>query len=759
MKKSISLVLAAAVSITSFLSGSAIGLADDGDTETATTETVTTGEENALDSILNKDWDAEYERMMEEDLVSEYDFTEGRYIREDGLVYMKVYYVDKKGANISLYDTDQELVWWLNYQPYEMQRVFEERFELTSKSEKRGGYKDSTLVYYPEGQDGSITVYIKDSLKKIHIEDNIETDPEMNFTGDYTWQPFVSGHTSWFERIEYRPKLIRVPWERWHPEQYVTDWEQALVEYQGYEDVEIEVPWTIKEPDKYVHETYEWDEESIGISLEKIAECMYTHFKGKAVIVNAEVTDDKKFERFYLNRDGEYCKNSEDEFGMLTAREKMLSGIVGNSSECEMLFYQDTENRNHMSGLYIQNGFETSTDVELSTGDLTMFYQFNDIDWSDVNANANYGYIVDEKNGTIELLGYANNKMDIGDFICSTVQYDITIYLNENGTVEAVGSVDCYGLGSEHIKYMIFGNADDFQINTEEELKWKFVSSHGVIETEEYIPGEEITTTKKVTVRQPVSYFEIINIPRIKKIPGFMEYGWDWKLIWEKYVYWYAQHVRDIGLWPKEEKLPFEDVIIIPIDDPDPDAGDGGGDAFDNGGGSGGSGDVTDGYEIPPEFYVVDRPSEIVTDGGIKQIAATSGLWNQGAEKMVDGNLSSCWVEGVQGTGAGEEFIAVFDGFRQLRGIAIANGCFASQRSYEENGKITRLKITYADGLEEYWDLETGLTNVEDVSYSNYAEPEREHYTNFVRFTIESAEPGSKYEDTCVSGLYFTFYD
>lgn len=745
--------------------------------------------------------DTTNDSVIEDEVTSEYEFVEGRYIREDGQVYMKVYYVDKKGATVSFYDTDIDVVWWTDYQPVEEQRVFEERLNLAKvkKANQLKDYKKNILTLGKGKKDDSLNVYISEDNTKIHIDDtrkdkkiNPEKDDERDFTGDYVWQPYVSGHTSIFEDIlKFEEDIWIIDTVPGEPEQRIergTDWRLKYRE----EEVTETREWTVKEPDKYVHQKIKWDEKKYGISLEEISKKMLTHFTGYAMVTDVDIVSDADFRDYHLNRrlpsaDGQFCADKADEDAVIKARKALLESTVGEALlPCELLFYQDIEQRKHFSGIYVENGLEVSTEVPLSQGDLTIFYGLANIDWMDNNSNTEVGYIVDEKAGTIRLLAMADNVITNTGGICERVQYDITLYFNDDGSVEAFGDILCYGQGSEVVTYTIFGNADEFLIDTELECNWFFTETKGEIDIEVVIPGEEITykETEKYTKR--VYYWEEENWERIIEIPG-MPHDEVRKItiIWELYA-WYEEHHIHVGNWPTMGyKPPEEDNPddIIPIDDndtgdnnisADPDnpidetnQDDGKNPDDNNADKNEPEENDADGKEetvsgnkngLPEEFSQKERLSEYTptySSSNIAKIAASSSLWNQSASNLIDGKLNTCWSEGVSGTGVGEEIIVVFDGEKTLGGMGIANGCFASNKAYKESGIATKIKLTFSDGKSEYFELSTDELDVENLQMSDYLVFSESHNSNYVRITIEDAKAGSKYEDTCISELYF----
>ena len=514
---------------------------------------------------------------------------------------------------------------------------------------------------------------------------------------------------------------------------------------------------------------------------------MYTHFNCKAVVTKAEVLDDKQFRQYHLydrlpSNDGQFCADKADEDAVVKARKSLLEATVGTeATSCEMVFYQDTDARKHFSGIYVENGVEYSTEIPLSQGDLTMFYGLADIDWYDNNINNTYGYIVDEASGTIRLVGVAYNVITNTGGIANKIIYDITMYLNSDGVVDLVGTIECYGLGSEHVVYTVFGNADEFLMNKDIQCNWYFKESWGEYDIVTIIPGEEHEYEEKRRYTKKVPYFEEVNWERVTEIPQpDITVTETTQILYYYYLYITEHHIH-IGNWPTEGYVAPEEIDIIVSDNPtdsdnpeeeqkpddsnvnpddantNPDEGNTDEKEKDN---ETDAGKISEENKngLPEEFSQKERFSEYIpaySSSNIAKIAASSSLWNQSASNLIDGKLNTCWSEGVSGTGIGEEIIVVFDGEKTLGGMGIANGCFASNKAYRESGRATKIKLTFSDGKSESFELSTEDMDIENLQMSDYLIFSETHDSNYVRITIEDAVAGSKYEDTCISELYF----
>lgn len=142
-----------------------------------------------------------------------------------------------------------------------------------------------------------------------------------------------------------------------------------------------------------------------------------------------------------------------------------------------------------------------------------------------------------------------------------------------------------------------------------------------------------------------------------------------------------------------------------------------------------------------------------------ERVVASSSLSSQGsnsyrASNIKDWNHETAWVEGVSGFGIGEwiEFQNLSGDGSTFTAVTILNGYVKSDKAWSENARVKRLKV-YRDGrplcileLQNSRSLQTfGLQWA-----GNYS------YINTLRFEILEVYPGTKYQDTVISEIYFT---
>lgn len=127
-----------------------------------------------------------------------------------------------------------------------------------------------------------------------------------------------------------------------------------------------------------------------------------------------------------------------------------------------------------------------------------------------------------------------------------------------------------------------------------------------------------------------------------------------------------------------------------------------------------------------------------------------------GGDRLIDGNISTPWVEGVDGNGEGQTIVLHLAAPERVYGILVYGGYLESEYLYGINGKPTNIKVDFGNGAVVEQRLDNG-SRFRDGSVA-LQRPDRVQLsqsvvTDTITITILEAEAGSKYQDTCISEM------
>ncbi len=122
--------------------------------------------------------------------------------------------------------------------------------------------------------------------------------------------------------------------------------------------------------------------------------------------------------------------------------------------------------------------------------------------------------------------------------------------------------------------------------------------------------------------------------------------------------------------------------------------------------------------------------------------------YDYGVYNLIDGDKTTTWTEGVVGYGSNECVTYKFDKEFVFHGISIKNGYQKSEELYYKNGRVNVLRIVDGKGEEHY-------ISVPDTEDRNNIDFDISFSSDVVTVYIDSYFEGSRYEDTCMSELWF----
>ncbi len=125
----------------------------------------------------------------------------------------------------------------------------------------------------------------------------------------------------------------------------------------------------------------------------------------------------------------------------------------------------------------------------------------------------------------------------------------------------------------------------------------------------------------------------------------------------------------------------------------------------------------------------------------------------------LDGNVSTAWIEGVDGDGINESITYRFEEEYDVSKVVIYNGFLKSKYRYTINGKPTKIQMVFGNGEVIEEELNVIHPGEEDVEFA-----EDELNPTVITFevpipsdslsiVIQDVETGTKYEDTAISDV------
>lgn len=118
-----------------------------------------------------------------------------------------------------------------------------------------------------------------------------------------------------------------------------------------------------------------------------------------------------------------------------------------------------------------------------------------------------------------------------------------------------------------------------------------------------------------------------------------------------------------------------------------------------------------------------------------------------GPKSMVDGSLVTAWIEGVTGYGVGQWVKIQFQLPTKFDTIYLNNGYGKNRSVYKKNSRIKNVNVAIANG--QSWNY-----TLNDTNSTQYIKLPNPVTSKWVKLTIQSVYPGTKYMDTCLSEIW-----
>lgn len=163
-------------------------------------------------------------------------------------------------------------------------------------------------------------------------------------------------------------------------------------------------------------------------------------------------------------------------------------------------------------------------------------------------------------------------------------------------------------------------------------------------------------------------------------------------------------------------------------------------------------------YEEPVTNIEQINPSKML--GGMYKtincdMTASSTLvevgYNYSVESLVDMDEKTCWSEGIEGDGIGEEILYTVRDNMPINAFYIKPGFQQSEKLFYANGVPTRIRIKCGE-IEKLVELIDSGNNKNNFYVIDFGQ---DIIAETCSVTIEAVRTGQKYQDTCISEMKF----
>ena len=144
------------------------------------------------------------------------------------------------------------------------------------------------------------------------------------------------------------------------------------------------------------------------------------------------------------------------------------------------------------------------------------------------------------------------------------------------------------------------------------------------------------------------------------------------------------------------------------------------------------------------KLNIVDEDSTSILTDSFKK--------DYGPYKVLDGDKTTVWAEGVDGPGYGESITLYFDSVHTVKQLKIVNGLINSYDGYYKNNRVASIKIIFSDGSSQIAHLSDDNTGYQTIDLGRSVD------TDYITLTIDSVYSGYKYDDTCIAEVVVLGY-
>ena len=153
-------------------------------------------------------------------------------------------------------------------------------------------------------------------------------------------------------------------------------------------------------------------------------------------------------------------------------------------------------------------------------------------------------------------------------------------------------------------------------------------------------------------------------------------------------------------------------------------------------------------------WYIAGGPSKVEASSSLKP----QGKYTYEAKCAHDFTMALPWCEGVEGNGIGEWLLYKMNPPR-VTNIYIANGFVLNSATYANNARAKRLRLDFNGTPKAILELDDvlGIQTFDIESAIGELGNGKDNYE--IKFTVLDAYNGSKYQDLCISEIWFSGKD
>lgn len=150
------------------------------------------------------------------------------------------------------------------------------------------------------------------------------------------------------------------------------------------------------------------------------------------------------------------------------------------------------------------------------------------------------------------------------------------------------------------------------------------------------------------------------------------------------------------------------------------------------------------------KITVKEKENEIEIESYEASSTLLAENYDYSVKNVFDQNCNTCWVEGAEDDGLGQSITVHFKNKVKINHLFIVNGISKTNELYLKNNRLKQAILTFDDGNQEIINIEDIYNQKQEISFAT-------HETQSVTISIKEVYRGSKYQDTCISELGYSY--